>query len=181
MGKKFENLILYICQKSAGDHYFGRTKLNKLLYFADFGHFREHGHPISGEKYMALQNGPVPRHMIGTLDQMKRAGTLREDEVNVGANRPMLRPAAIQNPDISQFSSSEISYVDEVLAKYARMTGTELANLSHAEPGYRAARDKETIEYGTSYLPPYVTITPALVRRTNELAKRYGWNDDARC
>lgn len=181
MNKKFENLILYICEKSAGDHYFGRTKLNKLLYFADFGHFRERGQSISGEQYMAIQNGPVPRHMVGTLDKMKRDGILREDEIDIGLAHPMQRPVATQTTDMSAFSSGEIAYVDEMLAKYARMTGTELANLSHSEPGYRAASYKETIEYGTSYLPPYVTITPALVERTNELAQRYGWNDDARC
>lgn len=182
MNMKFDNLILYICKNSQNDSLFGRTKLNKLLYFADFGHYREHGKSISGQEYMAIQNGPVPRAMKPALDRMIHAGDVREEHIDVGARRPRCNIVAQRDPDMSAFSEEEIAYVDEVLSKYARMTGTDLANLSHAEPGYRAAFDAgygQAIQYGTAYLPPYVMVSQAIVARTKKLGSQHGWNEIA--
>lgn len=181
MRKKFENLILYVCQESEADEAFGRTKLNKLLYFADFGHFRDHGKSISGEEYMAIQNGPVPRAMKPVLDDMISSGAIREDTINIGARHPQMRPHAVRNPDVSLFSASEKAYVDNVLSKYVRMSGTELAELSHAEVGYKAAYAKgnrERIAYGTAYLPPFSNITQDIVDRTEQLITQ-GWCEPA--
>src|SRR6185312_16523260 len=103
MKKKFANLILYVCKESEADKAFGRTKLNKLLYFADFGHFRDHGQSISGEEYMAIQNGPVPRAMKPVLDEMIRSGDIREESIDIGARHPQMRPHAVRDPDVSLF------------------------------------------------------------------------------
>lgn len=179
MSKKFENLIRYICRESEADRAFGRTKLNKLLYFADFGHFRDYGKPISGEEYMAIQNGPVPRSMKPVLDDMIRSGDIREESIDIGARHPQMRPYAVRDPDMSLFSASEKAYVDGVLSKYARMSGTELAELSHAEVGYKAAYargSKQKIAYETAYLPPFCGITRDIVDRTSQLIAQ-GWNE----
>lgn len=181
MRKKFENLIRYICKKSEADRAFGRTKLNKLLYFADFGHFRDHGHSISGEEYMAIQNGPVPRAMKPVLDDMIRSGDIREESIDIGARHPQMRPHTVRAPDMSLFSASEKAYVDTVLSKYARMSGTELAELSHAEVGYKSAYAKgkgEKIAYGTAYLPPFSNVTQDIVERTEQLIAQ-GWREPA--
>ena len=37
-----------------------KTKLNKLLFYADFLHYKMHGISISGLKYAAIDHGPVP-------------------------------------------------------------------------------------------------------------------------
>lgn len=181
MRKKFENLILYVCKESEADKAFGRTKLNKLLYFADFGHFRDHGQSISGEEYMAIQNGPVPRAMKPVLVDMISSGDIREESIDIGARHPQMRPHAVRDPDMSLFSASEKVYVDAVLSKYARMSGTELAEISHAEVGYKAAfaRGKsEKIAYATAYLPPFSNVTQDVVERTEQLITQ-GWREPA--
>lgn len=181
MSTKFKNLILYICKASEADRAFGRTKLNKLLYFADFGYFRDHGQSISGAEYMAIQNGPVPRAMKPVLDDMISCGALREESIDVGARHPQMRPHAARNPDMSLISGGEKAYVDEVLSKYARMSGTELAELSHAEVGYKAAYakgNKQKIPYATAYMPPFSSITQDVVDRTQQLIAQ-GWHESA--
>jgi uncharacterized phage-associated protein/DNA-binding transcriptional regulator YiaG len=47
-----------------------QTKMNKLLFYADFLHFKRHGLSITGIRYQAIQRGPVPicyRTLYGEL------------------------------------------------------------------------------------------------------------------
>lgn len=39
----------------------GATKLNKVLFFADFAHVRRTGAPITGAVYQKLEHGPAAR------------------------------------------------------------------------------------------------------------------------
>lgn len=172
---KFENLILYICKKGADDSRLGRTKLNKILFYCDFGHNLVHGASISGEEYMAIANGPVPRRMKPVLDRLLRDGRLREDRIETGM-RPMQKPVATVDPDLSEFRPEEISFVDDVLNRFRTLTGTELSNMTHAEPAYDAAYERETIPYAAFYLKPFVEAEK-IEAKTTELAGRFGWNE----
>lgn len=42
------------------------TKINKLLFYTDFIHYKKHGYGLTGSTYKALPFGPVPEHW-GTL------------------------------------------------------------------------------------------------------------------
>jgi uncharacterized phage-associated protein len=54
---KLINAIIYFVQQ---DSTVKLTKLMKLLYFLDFGHYRESGYSVTGQKYEAWPKGPVP-------------------------------------------------------------------------------------------------------------------------
>ena len=58
---KFTELLLHVADRLRNDRAGGATKLNKVLYFADFAHVRRHGRPISGAEYQKLAHGPAPR------------------------------------------------------------------------------------------------------------------------
>ena len=60
--EKLGNLIIFFVQNT---RYCGVTKLNKLLYAADFIHFRQTGRSITGNRYFAFQRGPVARPFWG--------------------------------------------------------------------------------------------------------------------
>jgi transcriptional regulator with XRE-family HTH domain len=53
---KFMNMITYFASEMKPF----KTKLNKLLFYADFLHFKKNGISISGAQYRAIQYGPVP-------------------------------------------------------------------------------------------------------------------------
>ena len=57
---KFTEMLLYVADKLGDDRAGGATKLNKILYFAEFAHVRRHGRPISGADYFRLDQGPAP-------------------------------------------------------------------------------------------------------------------------
>lgn len=46
------------------------TKLNKLMFYCDFCHYREFGLSISGLTYRALNFGPVPDHYATIYDNV---------------------------------------------------------------------------------------------------------------
>ena len=68
--RRFRELLLYICEKSATDPKFGATKLNKILYFSDFLAFARYGKPITGFEYQRERNGPVPKRLVSIRNQM---------------------------------------------------------------------------------------------------------------
>ena len=65
--EKFKELVLYVCHKSAGDAPFGATKLNKLLFYADFLAYKQLGSAVTKHAYQRLPNGPAPRAILPIL------------------------------------------------------------------------------------------------------------------
>ena len=59
---KFREPLLYVAHKSERDPSFGATKLNKLLFIADFLSYAKAGKSITGQPYVKLKNGPAPKN-----------------------------------------------------------------------------------------------------------------------
>ena len=57
----FSRIALWVSRKTIAV-----TKMNKLLFYADFIHYKNHGYGINSITYKALPFGPVPEHW-GTL------------------------------------------------------------------------------------------------------------------
>lgn len=143
---KFRELLLFIARRSKGDPRFGVIKLNKLLFFSDFLAYLELGHPITGQPYFALENGPAPRYLVRVRDQM-----VKSKEIAISKERTLSgvheRVLALREPDPNKFTPAEIALVTRVLDVCRNQSGTELSELSHRFAGWRLAADKEDIPY----------------------------------
>jgi hypothetical protein len=148
---KLKELVLYIADKSADDPRFGKVKLNRLLFYADFIMFDRDRRPITGQEYMKLPKGPAPKRMLPVLRAMQSAGELRILKRKY-FDKSQQRPIALRAADLSVFSAEEISVVDEVLPELWNVNATETSELSHRFIGWRLARERETIPYSTVYL-----------------------------
>lgn len=60
--KFFELTYLFIKEAEANHESMTETKLNKLLFYADFNHYLKFGKGITGSKYTKLHYGPVPNY-----------------------------------------------------------------------------------------------------------------------
>jgi uncharacterized phage-associated protein len=174
---KLQELVLYLCKKGANDSRLGRTKLNKLLYYADFGFFLKHGRSITNAEYMAIENGPVPRQMKPTIEKLANDGRLKDEHIPTGMAMPLFKPVATVDPNLSIFTAEEIAFVDEIVQRFWQLTGTDLSNMSHSEPGYKAASYRETIPYATAYYPAFMEPTEDEKVMTLTLAKDYKWHE----
>lgn len=119
-----------------------KTKLNKLLFYADFINYNSYGHSISGSRYIHLPYGPVPDAYEDTLDTLNHYGVIdvmkqnSADLIRVGDN------------SAKQFlTAEETATLDWVLAKYGSMSASQLTEISHREKAYKNTKTGEEIAY----------------------------------
>lgn len=150
-GKKFRELLLYIAERSKTDPRFGATKLNKLMYYADFAAYRILGSPITGAKYRKLQEGPVPRQLTAERDKLI-GGNRAHIEHRQYYSSVQQRIVPDEEPDLSLFTKAELAIVDEVLEDLWPLDARGVSDRSHQEPGWLAANNREEIPYHTAWL-----------------------------
>jgi len=148
--KKLAELILYIASRCERARYFGKTKLNKVLFYADFLYYKKTGASITGQEYMRLEQGPAPRRMMPVVEELKGARLAFRTEHLFG--RVQERPLAIAEPDLTLFSGDQIAMVNEIIEAFWDQTGKAVSDLSHDLPGWQLAEDGETIPYPTIFL-----------------------------
>ena len=114
-----------------------KTKLNKLLFYIDFAHFRTIGQSITGLRYHAIQFGPVPYNfdiLFGTLADID----IIDIECDMTQNGEVER--ILPNPqyrfDASLFSSIELEVMEYIADKFKETSASEIAQISHIEPAW---------------------------------------------
>lgn len=139
---KLYNLILFFCKSGVL-----KTKLNKLLFYADFKHFKEYAVPITGARYAHIPFGPAPCNFpiyFASLGTQKALEVVEEVYQN-GHVGEMLRTS--QDPDLSGFTTSELRIMASVAEKFAQFSPSEMVEFSHREPGYRETGNGDLISY----------------------------------
>ena len=124
-------LILYIARRCENAKFFGAIKLNKIMWKADFDSFAERGVPVTGREYRRQKLGPTLREMVPIQTDMLKDGAIRFEQRDFGDDMVEQRTIAIDDPDLSLFNDTDMSYVDRAIRHYWDMTGTEASDQSH--------------------------------------------------
>lgn len=171
--RKLTELIVYVASRLRSDRNGGATKLNKVLFFADFAHVRRNGLPITGAEYQKLEHGPAPRRLRPVRDALVAAGDaeLREEEF-LGYRQHRLVP--LRDADLSVFTSDELATVDKVLDDLDGLNARQVSDLSHDEAGWRLTEMGETIPYAAALVGARQVSTPTSRRLEREAAERFG-------
>jgi antitoxin SocA-like protein len=167
---KYQELVLYICQKCATDPKFGATKLNKLLYFSDFLAYAMLGEPITGFEYQRLPNGPAPRRMLPMRERMEKHRALGFQVVPLKGGRTQRRAVNLRAPDLSVFTAAQISLVDRIIEELWDLDADAVSDLSHRMIGWKLADPGETIPYETVFISSE-PLTETDVQRARELRR----------
>ncbi|HEX8694363.1 MAG TPA: Panacea domain-containing protein [Longimicrobium sp.] len=149
--RKLAELILYVAVASEEDEHFGSTKLNKILFYADFAAYAVTGESITGHVYRKLPYGPVPRELPAVRKRLTKSGSLAIQNRARYLYRQE-RPVALREPDLSLFSGQEIAIVNEVIRWLWNDSATEVSERSHGFLGWKSARMNEEIPYHTVFL-----------------------------
>lgn len=171
---KFKELILHISKLCEDHPFFGVTKLNKLLFVADFSAYAQLGVPITGVEYFKLKFGPAPRPMKPVIDEMR----LREDlfirPVTV-FTRTEKKPIAAREANYNLFTGNEIELVDYFAEQFRDWTATQIVNWSHQYIGWRVVAEKEIIPYESIYWPDNqeTEVTKRQLALAHVVAERY--------
>ncbi len=139
------NLLLYVLEKAGGKSDF--LTIFKTLYFADKEHLSRYGIAISGDRYIAMENGPVPSGVYDILKVVRGDSPFRqlletylpyfsvENQYNVVAHR---------EPDLDEFSESEIECLDKSIKENVGLDFGTLSKKSHG-PAWKAANANSEI------------------------------------
>ena len=171
---KFRELILYVAAKSASLPKFGKTKLNKILFFCDFLSYGKLGHPVTGATYVRGDFGPIPVQAGKVIKRLQKA---READYQIRGFGPVQeqRLTALREPKLDQFSGPEIAIVDAVLDGLKDFTATEASHLSHLRAkGWQQAANGEPIPYTTVFVS---TEQPTAddIKWASDFAAQHGW------
>lgn len=126
----------------------------KTLYFADKCHLENYGRLISGETYIAMEDGPVPS---GAYDLVKvaRGDERGYDKEIVNAqpaqaikvkkikNKTYIYPLRSANLDL--LSESDVECLDWAIKQYAKMDTNKLWKIVHREMAYNNTPKDEPI------------------------------------
>lgn len=179
--RKFEELILHISKQYVSDPLYGTTRLNKVLYFADFLAYAELGNPITGAEYIREKRGPVPRPVrapLLVLTQMKHAGRLRLNETPgqlLGKPITLVTPVPLSEPDLIVFTEDEMGLIDSIIEQFRGWRSGTISKYSHQFPQWHSVPLNETIPYELAFVDENQSFTKAEIQHGLELAKRHGW------
>lgn len=139
--RKLFNVILFFCDGGQL-----KTKLNKLLFYADFKHFKENTISITGARYFHLQYGPVPDDYDYYFAELERARLLDMVEETYGEYTGF-KCVTRNQPDLSIFEQSELDSLIKVKEYFKDFGSARIMEFSHKEIGYVSTNEGESISY----------------------------------
>lgn len=111
------------------------TKLNKLLFYADFLFFQKYKKSITGMNYIAIQKGPVPNKFDTLYDQARHIDkVLVKFDANVMGCRFEGKESHSFNRDL--FSDEELEVIKMVGDRFTYTKTNDMVELSHLEPAW---------------------------------------------
>lgn len=137
-------VILFFASRVQGLY---QTKLAKLLWVADFANFRARGESITGLAHARLPFGPAPDRFRVLFALMDGTGVIsletKESETHTGE----LIRARKQSIPFSSLTPDEVSLLENVVAKYGRLSGQRLSEMSHRESIWQDRADGSLLPY----------------------------------
>ena len=127
-----------------------KTKLNKLLFYADFLNYKKTGFSMSGARYRAINMGPVPNNFNSIFEYM-----VNKDEIDVwitefpnGAEGEQFRPNKNRNFRPELFSELELSVLGEVVTIFKDKSTSDVVEISHKEKAWiENEKERKIISY----------------------------------
>jgi len=153
--KKFGGMVQFFAQCVAPY----KTQLNKLLFYADFLHFKRHRRSISGTKYRAIDMGPVPNNFDGLFQYAENEKFVRvvHHEFPNGSIGTRFSPGEVSMP-VDFFSKEEIDTLQTVHERFKNTNGVEIIQISHAETAWeKNVASRSIINYLDAYILKAIT------------------------
>ncbi len=108
-------------------------KLIKLLYLADRAALLSWGRPISTDRYVSLDRGPVLSRVLDLVTDGGDPGTPSTWSASIAA--PSNYEVALKGePELDELSDAEVALLENVFAEHGRKSRWELVEFTHTLP-----------------------------------------------
>jgi hypothetical protein len=149
----------------------------KVFFYADLDHLRRYGRPVLGDRYVAMDDGPVPSFTLSVVKhQMPFAGADWVQEfdrrIRVDDSDGYARLIAYTDVNKGLFSRTDFECLDRAIETYADMPFKRLWKRVHEEPAYKAAyrEGTSTLIPVESLIPPEVPGRESIIEHLQETA-----------
>ncbi len=145
--EKFYQLVLFFLENAPF-----KTRLNKLLFYADFTFYKYFGNSITGLKYSAIQNGPVPKNYELGLGLLENINIICSKTVqNEYGEFDKIFP--VEKTDTAIFSKNELDIMSHVLEHFRYKKTGEIISISHNEEGWTKNHDSKALISYSDFAP----------------------------
>lgn len=124
------NSVLYVASKLQRKDF---HKIFKILYFSDKEHFSLYSRPITGDTYIAMQDGPVPSKLYDIFKSVRGNGYFKDNgafsQYFKVVDWDIIEPQ--REFSISSLSATDIYFLDKALSDYGGMSWDEVREKSH--------------------------------------------------
>lgn len=124
-----------------------KTKFNKLMFYADFTHFRRHGQSVTGLHYARLPHGPVPDDYQALIAALEESRTLEVQEVDFGDGYVGEKLVPRTQPEADVLTAAERDTLDRVKRYFQGWTSKRIREVSHEEAGWLGTANGKWISY----------------------------------
>ena len=139
--KKFMSLVHHVIHECPSPNQLGAIRLNKVLWFSDVTAYRIDGKPITRERYVKRQRGPVPRRIVQAFRSLEESGDIAivEPEHEFDTRQLISRRA----PQSKLLTNRERLITSAALDAVLDRTANEISEMSHDEIWHAAVEGEE--------------------------------------
>lgn len=129
------------------------TKLNKLVFYLDFLHFKRHAVSFTGSAYRRIQFGPVPADYRGIQRYMEGQAIVEvvEREYQNGNTGEEYRPGEKAKHHDFPFNGLERATLEMIRGVFENVTPLQISERSHQELAWLETPDKDFISYNLAH------------------------------
>lgn len=144
--EKFTEMVVYFAETVSPF----KTKMNKLLFYADFVMFRESCFSISGVRYKAIGMGPVPNNFQSIFEYLANHNEvdIHTTEFPQGYTGEQFVARKDRPFNASVFTASELATLEKVAKVFKETSTGDIIRLSHLEEAWKKnQQEKSVISY----------------------------------
>lgn len=144
--EKFTEMVVYFADKLSPF----KTKMNKLLFYADFFMFKQSCFSISGVRYKAIDMGPVPNNFQSIFEYLANNGhvEIHTTEFPNGHTGEQFKVKRGRKFKAELFSELELETLKRVATVFKGTSTNAIIELSHLEEAWKKnSKHKNVISY----------------------------------
>lgn len=144
--EKITEMVVYFSDKLSPF----KTKMNKLLFYADFLMFKQSCFSISGMRYKAIEMGPVPINFQSIFEYLAN-----KDEIDIfttefpqGYIGEQFKSKNDRPFRVELFSENELNVLEKVATVFKPTSTNQMIEISHLEEAWKKnEKNKSVISY----------------------------------
>ena len=153
--EKLINMMIFFLKKTK---HCGKTKLFKLLSFADFEHYRQTGKSISGLIYSAFPWGPVSKELFAEMENPPKdlnSSMYIPSKKELDNDEEYFRLMPKKRFEDKYFTDREIEILEKIVCMYKEALSKDISKISHDRelPWHKTVKEKgmwQEIDYSLS-------------------------------